>query len=679
MQYNLAQGIQDTAASLRIDPVDLATAISYETAGTFDPVKSGPTTKYGTHRGLIQFGEPQAKKYGVDFNDPIASQLGEGKAVARYLQDAGVKEGMGLMDIYSAINTGQVGRYGARDAAAGGMPGTVADKVNTQMGDHRANAQKFLASNTISDDDWLSGFGFDQKPQKQALPDVSDDDWLSGFNNISQQPIQELQATQPQEEKGFLERTSDFFSFGPEAMERYRQSIKDDDRSFIDKAGDMPFVAGLLDQVVGAAQIASNVSGVGADEINQFVTERENELDKHLLKDSWFYRNTGLSPERIAGNIMGSPAGLVVKGAGLLQKIGVPVANFAMNLFTAPAKVEEGQTFTGEKSKQAAGMLLFMGAIAGGTKGITALKDNLFKSDDISSILQGLGLPDDLQRNPAVIETLRTLKKNESALKAAKNADEVLDLFKKYGIDAELNDALQGAVPAQAAQARTTLATLDPKRVRDFDIRKSEQLEGAMQQMRSDFADGGLTPSKSEVGQQIRDEMQAYVQGQKDKIRDVTSPLYEKAKYQPESFELRDVKPNLTPSGIQRPISQTKTQYYQGYNEDDAYKIFQGQKRSRDVVKPLHKTIEIDPNGELARDLAAADITPKNTIGLFKKGGAKSADDFITSELADYKIADDGAGFADRDSLVDAIIQSRFNEAPIDNIRNNMISEIVTF
>lgn len=142
----MAPLIAATAADVGIDPVDLATAISYETAGTFDPMKKGPTTKWGTHRGLIQFGEPQAKEYGVDWNDPVGSQLGAGKAVAKYLKKAGVKPGMGLMDVYSAINAGRVGRYGASDAAAGGAPGTVADKVNQQMGGHRNKAQALMAA-----------------------------------------------------------------------------------------------------------------------------------------------------------------------------------------------------------------------------------------------------------------------------------------------------------------------------------------------------------------------------------------------------------------------------------------------------------------------------------------------------------------------------------------------------
>jgi len=137
---DLRSGIASTAQALGVNPVDLATAISYETAGTFDPAKKGPTTQWGQHKGLIQFGEPQAKQYGVDWSDPVGSQLGPDGAVAKYLRDTGVQPGMGLLDIYSAINAGGVGKYGASDANNGGAPGTVRDKVQNQMAGHRAKA-----------------------------------------------------------------------------------------------------------------------------------------------------------------------------------------------------------------------------------------------------------------------------------------------------------------------------------------------------------------------------------------------------------------------------------------------------------------------------------------------------------------------------------------------------------
>jgi hypothetical protein len=83
----IKDGIVQTASALGISPVDLATTISYETGGTFDPTKAGPTTKWGQHRGLIQFGEPQAKQHGVDWSNPVASQLGANGAVASLSQN----------------------------------------------------------------------------------------------------------------------------------------------------------------------------------------------------------------------------------------------------------------------------------------------------------------------------------------------------------------------------------------------------------------------------------------------------------------------------------------------------------------------------------------------------------------------------------------------------------------
>lgn len=141
---DIVSGIIATAGRLGMDPADLATIISYETAGTFDPTKRGPTTKWGQHRGLIQFGEPQARQYGVDWNDPLGSQLGEGGAVEKYFRSSGWKPGMSILDAYSIVNAGAPGRYNASDTAAGGAPGTVRDKVETQFGPHRKKAMALL-------------------------------------------------------------------------------------------------------------------------------------------------------------------------------------------------------------------------------------------------------------------------------------------------------------------------------------------------------------------------------------------------------------------------------------------------------------------------------------------------------------------------------------------------------
>lgn len=139
--------IFETAEAVGADPYDLATMISYETGGTFDPMQAGPTTQWGQHRGLIQLGEPQARQHGADFSSSdaaLASQLGADGAVAKYLIASGYQPGMGMMDLYSTVNAGAPGLYNRSDANNGGAPGTVADKVRDQMAGHRRNAERLL-------------------------------------------------------------------------------------------------------------------------------------------------------------------------------------------------------------------------------------------------------------------------------------------------------------------------------------------------------------------------------------------------------------------------------------------------------------------------------------------------------------------------------------------------------
>lgn len=140
----IASGIREAATELGVDPVDLATVVSYETAGTFNPTKHGPTTQWGQHKGLIQFGEPQAQEYGVNWEDPYGSQLGANGAIVNYLRKNGVTPGMGLLDMYSTVNAGAPGLYDRSDANNGGAPGTVRDKVEQQMSGHKQKAVSLM-------------------------------------------------------------------------------------------------------------------------------------------------------------------------------------------------------------------------------------------------------------------------------------------------------------------------------------------------------------------------------------------------------------------------------------------------------------------------------------------------------------------------------------------------------
>lgn len=129
--------ITRVAQKLGVAPVDLATIISYETGGTFSPSKWGG--KGGNHLGLIQFGSAERKKYGVRSDQSFDEQMA---AVGAYLQDRGVGDGS-ILDLYSSINAGRPGKYGASDS-----PGnTVRSHVENMLsGVHRSKAQKLLTS-----------------------------------------------------------------------------------------------------------------------------------------------------------------------------------------------------------------------------------------------------------------------------------------------------------------------------------------------------------------------------------------------------------------------------------------------------------------------------------------------------------------------------------------------------
>lgn len=135
----LADAIRASADRLGISAHDLATVISFETGGRFSPSLWGG--KNNNHLGLIQFGGPERERYGVNPNQSAVEQMG---AVEAYLRDRGLKPGMGIHDLYSTINAGRPGLHNRSDAANGGTWGTVADKVNFQMGPHRTKALALL-------------------------------------------------------------------------------------------------------------------------------------------------------------------------------------------------------------------------------------------------------------------------------------------------------------------------------------------------------------------------------------------------------------------------------------------------------------------------------------------------------------------------------------------------------
>ncbi|MEG9528479.1 MAG: hypothetical protein MIL41_22375, partial [Hyphomicrobiales bacterium] len=87
------------------------------------------------------FGPSEQKQFGVTGRESFQEQLLKAE---QFLSARGYTPGMGVMNAYSTINAGSPGRFNASDANNGGMPGTVADKVNNQFAPHYAWANKFL-------------------------------------------------------------------------------------------------------------------------------------------------------------------------------------------------------------------------------------------------------------------------------------------------------------------------------------------------------------------------------------------------------------------------------------------------------------------------------------------------------------------------------------------------------
>lgn len=136
---SLADAIRATAARIGANPLDLATVASYESGGKLNPAVMGGAG--GRFAGIYQFGPWEQQHYGVSNRSTPEQQT---EAAGRFLMDRGFKPGMGLLDMYSAINAGRVGRYNASDAGNGGAPGTVRDKVEQQMEGHKAKAASLL-------------------------------------------------------------------------------------------------------------------------------------------------------------------------------------------------------------------------------------------------------------------------------------------------------------------------------------------------------------------------------------------------------------------------------------------------------------------------------------------------------------------------------------------------------
>jgi hypothetical protein len=131
--------LQEVAAELGVDAIDLATIIGFETGGTYEPEQVGG--EGDNYRGLIQFGGPEREAYGVTPGMSFEEQLRG--PVLNYFKDRFAKAGMStqgasLEDLYTTVIAGNPGaNRNAQDSN-----GTSAISGVAKMGPHREAAIK---------------------------------------------------------------------------------------------------------------------------------------------------------------------------------------------------------------------------------------------------------------------------------------------------------------------------------------------------------------------------------------------------------------------------------------------------------------------------------------------------------------------------------------------------------
>jgi len=185
---DLSTATRQASDELGIPAEWLLTAISYETGGKFSTSTRGGAGN--RHVGLIQFGKEEQAKYGVREGQPIGEQMA---AVVAFLKDRGFKPGMSFAQLYATINAGNPGGVNASDAANGGMPGTVLDKVNSpEMAQHRAKALQMLDGKYVIPDEIDNDPRFNNVPYEARMAARSDTN--TEINQIMAQMREERKA-----------------------------------------------------------------------------------------------------------------------------------------------------------------------------------------------------------------------------------------------------------------------------------------------------------------------------------------------------------------------------------------------------------------------------------------------------------------------------------------------------
>lgn len=141
-----AQKIKQVAANINADPIDLATLISFETAGTFSPSIRGPVVKdRGRAVGLIQFMPDSARTLGTTA-EALAqmSPVEQMDYVERYFMKWGFKGG-GLKQLYATVFAGDPN---AKGTISDGYH-TLDSAVERMTKEHRGRAIALLSGKSL--------------------------------------------------------------------------------------------------------------------------------------------------------------------------------------------------------------------------------------------------------------------------------------------------------------------------------------------------------------------------------------------------------------------------------------------------------------------------------------------------------------------------------------------------
>ena len=191
------QAIFDAAKKLGLNPYEFGGFLSLESGTNMDPNIVGGAG--GRHKGLIQFGQNEQQKYGIQGPQTRAGQIPK---VLQYFEDRGYKPGMGIEKAYATVLGGNPGvSLNAKDSF--GTSVNSAAKRFKPGGDLYANAQRVLG-------DPLDSMATPPAPQLPGAPTgTTTAEKINKGNNLADLIVQKVIAArlkQPQ--------TTDLFSQG---------------------------------------------------------------------------------------------------------------------------------------------------------------------------------------------------------------------------------------------------------------------------------------------------------------------------------------------------------------------------------------------------------------------------------------------------------------------------------